>query len=170
MNQTQSRQLSPQELLINTQTARTPLCRCKWCNLKNPLYIKYHDKEWGFPEYDDHMLFELLILESFQAGLSWECVLNKRDAFRKAFDNFNLETVCGYDDTKKAELLQNKDIIRNRLKINAMIYSRKNKFRLSTINVAIFLISPPDLFSAMVPSKIQIFPLYISYYKLNPLS
>lgn len=121
MNQTQSRQLDPQELLTNTQTARTPLCRCKWCNLKNPLYIKYHDKEWGFPEYDDHMLFELLILESFQAGLSWECVLNKRDAFRKAFDNFHLETVCSYDDTKKAELLQNKDIIRNRLKINAAI-------------------------------------------------
>lgn len=106
---------------MNNNESKTKLCRCRWCNLKNPLYIQYHDKEWGFPEYDDHMLFELLILESFQAGLSWECVLNKRKAFREAFDNFDLETVCSYDDAKKAELLQNKDIIRNRLKINAAV-------------------------------------------------
>ena len=61
--------------------------RCSWANPKNPIYIDYHDKEWGVPVYDDHKLFEMLILESFQAGLSWECVLNKREAFQKAFDH-----------------------------------------------------------------------------------
>lgn len=64
--------------------------RCAWANPKNELYIKYHDEEWGQPVHDDQRLFEMLILESFQAGLSWECVLNKREAFRKAFDGFDL--------------------------------------------------------------------------------
>lgn len=99
--------------------------RCKWCNLKNPIYIQYHDREWGVPVYDDHRLFEMLILESFQAGLSWECVLNKREHFRKAFDNFELEKVCAYDEKKIEELKNNKDIIRNRLKINAAINNAK---------------------------------------------
>ncbi len=97
------------------------LCRCKWCNLKNPKYIEYHDKEWGVPVYDDHVLFEMLILESFQAGLSWECVLNKRDAFREAFENFELDMVCAFGVDKRNALLQNKEIIRNRLKINAAV-------------------------------------------------
>lgn len=101
------------------------LIRCKWCNLKNPIYIQYHDREWGVPVYDDHRLFEMLILESFQAGLSWECVLNKREHFRKAFDNFELEKVCAYDEKKIEELKNNKDIIRNRLKINAAINNAK---------------------------------------------
>ena len=65
--------------------------RCKWVNLKNELYVKYHDDEWGVPSHDDRYLFEMLILESFQAGLSWECVLNKREAFRIAYDNFDIE-------------------------------------------------------------------------------
>lgn len=95
--------------------------RCKWCNLKNPLYIKYHDQEWGNPRFDDDYLFEMLILESFQAGLSWECVLNKREAFKKAYDNFNLDKVCEYKNDKIADLLNNKNLIRNRLKINASI-------------------------------------------------
>ena len=95
--------------------------RCKWCNMKNSLYVEYHDKEWGVPEHDDGKLFELLILESFQAGLSWECVLNKRAYFREAFDGFDLETVCGYGEEKLAELLQNKNLIRNRLKMNAAV-------------------------------------------------
>ena len=99
--------------------------RCKWCNLKNPKYIEYHDKEWGQPNFDDHYLYEMLILESFQAGLSWECVLNKREAFRKAYDGFDLEKVCAYDNRKIAELLENKDIIRNKLKINASISNSK---------------------------------------------
>ena len=97
------------------------LKRCKWCNLKNPIYIKYHDEEWGVPTFDEQYLFEMLILESFQAGLSWECVLNKREAFRKAFDGFNAEKVANYDDKKIAELQNNKDIIRNKLKICAAV-------------------------------------------------
>ena len=73
--------------------------RCKWCNLKNPLYIKYHDSEWCFPSFDDKYLYEMLLLESFQAGLSWECVLNKRENFRKAYDGFDIEKVISYDTT-----------------------------------------------------------------------
>ena len=95
--------------------------RCKWCNLNNPKYIEYHDKEWGVPNYSDDYLFEMLLLESFQAGLSWECVLNKRDSFRIAYDNFSIDKVSLYDDKKIEELLNNKDIIRNRLKIRASI-------------------------------------------------
>lgn len=99
--------------------------RCKWCNLDNPLYVAYHDLEWCIPNFDDHYLFEMLILESFQAGLSWECVLNKRDSFRLAYDNFDLEKVCLYDDKKQSELIQNKDIIRNKLKIKMSIENAK---------------------------------------------
>ena len=99
--------------------------RCQWCNFKNELYIKYHDEEWGTPNYDDNELFELLILESFQAGLSWECVLNKREYFRQAFDGFDIEKILNYDENKINELLQNKNIIRNKLKINAVINNSK---------------------------------------------
>ena len=95
--------------------------RCKWCNLKNPKYIEYHDKEWGIPNFDDHYLYEMLILESFQAGLSWECVLNKRESFRKAYDDFDLDKVCAYEEQKITELLNTKEIIRNKLKIKASI-------------------------------------------------
>lgn len=99
--------------------------RCKWCSMKNPLYIDYHDNEWGVPEYNDKALFELLILESFQAGLSWECVLNKREAFREAFDHFDLDTVCSYGDEKLEELMQNKGLIRNRLKMKAAVHNAR---------------------------------------------
>jgi len=99
--------------------------RCKWCNLKNPKYIEYHDNEWCKINFDDKYLYEMLILESFQAGLSWECVLNKRESFRKAYDNFDLEKVCLYDNKKISELLNNKEIIRNKLKINASINNSK---------------------------------------------
>lgn len=99
--------------------------RCKWCNLKNPKYIEYHDHEWGQPDFDDDHLFEMLILESFQAGLSWECVLNKREDFRKAFDDFNIEKICGYDDEKIKELLENEKLIRNKLKMNAAVNNSK---------------------------------------------
>ena len=99
--------------------------RCKWCNLKNPLYVKYHDNEWCVQNFDDKYLFEMLILESFQAGLSWECILNKRENFKEAYDNFNLEKVCLYDDEKIDELLKNKGIIRNKLKIKASINNAK---------------------------------------------
>lgn len=101
------------------------LKRCKWCNLKNPIYIKYHDEEWGVPNFDEQYLFEMLILESFQAGLSWECVLNKREAFRKAFDGFDAEKIASYDDNKIVELQNNKDIIRNKLKIRSSVNNAK---------------------------------------------
>ena len=99
--------------------------RCSWCNSNNPKYIKYHDNEWGKLSIDDDYLFEMLILESFQAGLSFECILNKREAFKKAYDNFNINKVCLYDEVKINELLQNKDIVRNKLKIKASINNPK---------------------------------------------
>lgn len=95
--------------------------RCGWANPKNPRYVEYHDREWGVPTHDDQALFELLILECFQAGLSWECILNKREAFRRAFDGFDLDAVCAYDDEKKASLQQDAGIVRNRLKIQAAV-------------------------------------------------
>lgn len=95
--------------------------RCRWCNLNNDLYIAYHDNEWCKLNMDDKYLYEMLILESFQAGLSWECVLNKRDSFRKCYDNFDIDKVCIYDENKINELLSNTNIIRNKLKIKASI-------------------------------------------------
>lgn len=95
--------------------------RCLWVNLKNPLYIKYHDEEWGSPQHNDKTLYELLILECFQAGLSWECVLNKRENFRKVYDNFDIEKIVNYDEKKEQELLLNPLIIRNKLKVSASI-------------------------------------------------
>ena len=95
--------------------------RCFWANPKNPLYIAYHDEEWGMPCHDERLLFEMLILEGFQAGLSWECVLNKREAFREAFDQFDVQKVLKYDESKFAELAANTKIIRNRLKIQASV-------------------------------------------------
>ncbi len=95
--------------------------RCGWLNLNNERYVKYHDEEWGRPLYDDKKLYELLILECFQAGLSWECVLNKRENFRAAFDGFDIDQVIQYDEEKKQELLSNPGIIRNRLKVKAAV-------------------------------------------------
>ena len=95
--------------------------RCYWANPKNERYICYHDEEWGVPVHDDQKLLEMLILECFQAGLSWECVLNKRDAFRKAFDGFDLEKICAYHEDKLEMLRNNPEIIRNRLKIQAVV-------------------------------------------------
>lgn len=99
--------------------------RCEWCNLDNEKYIEYHDNEWGKPNFNDDYLFEMLILESFQAGLSWECVLNKREEFRKAYDYFDINKVINYDEKKVSELLSNKGIIRNKLKIIASINNAK---------------------------------------------
>lgn len=94
--------------------------RCKWSG-KDPLYREYHDTEWGVPLYDDAKLFEFLILETFQAGLSWITVLRKRENFRKAFDNFDYQKIADYDDDKFDQLLQDVGIIRNKLKIKATI-------------------------------------------------
>lgn len=99
--------------------------RCSWVNLNNPKYVEYHDYEWGKPVYDDNKLFEMLILESFQAGLSWEIILNKRDKFREAFDNFDIEKIINYDDKKIKELIVNDKIVKNRLKIEATINNAK---------------------------------------------
>lgn len=99
--------------------------RCKWVNLNNKLYIDYHDNEWGKPEYNDQKLFELLLLESFQAGLSWETILNKRESFKDCFDNFDYNLIANYDNKKIDELLQNKNIIRCKRKIEAAITNAK---------------------------------------------
>lgn len=95
--------------------------RCHWCNERNPLYVKYHDHEWGVPVHDDQRLHEMLLLESFQAGLSWECVLNKREAFRQAFDGFDAEAVACYGKEKLEALMLDAGIIRNRRKIEAAV-------------------------------------------------
>jgi DNA-3-methyladenine glycosylase I len=94
--------------------------RCSWCE-KDDLYRNYHDNEWGKPVYDDITIFEFLILETFQAGLSWYTVLAKRENFRKAFDNFNVEKIANYNQKKLDELAENSGIIRNKLKIKATV-------------------------------------------------
>ncbi len=104
--------------------------RCDWA--KNDLAIRYHDTEWGVPLHDDQRLFEFLILEGCQAGLSWDTVLAKRENYRKAFDNFDAEKIACYDDLKCAKLLQNEGIIRNRLKVASAV--RNAKCYLEVIN------------------------------------
>lgn len=99
--------------------------RCHWVDEKSEIYVKYHDEEWGEPKHDERELFELLILEGFQAGLSWITVLKKREAFRKAFDNFDYSKVAKYGEDKVEKLLQNADIIRSRSKINSAINNAK---------------------------------------------
>ena len=94
---------------------------CRWCNLANPLYVDYHDNEWGVPVHDDGKLFEMLVLEGFQAGLSWECILNKREAFRNAFNGFDVRKVAGYGEEKIESLMQDPGIVRNRLKIHSAV-------------------------------------------------
>ena len=103
-----------------TKRQRPIVHRCGWVNLRNPHYVEYHDHEWGVPVHADRKLFELLLLECFQAGLSWECVLNKREAFRQAFDDFDVERISRYDAAKCEQLLA-APIIRNRLKIQASV-------------------------------------------------
>lgn len=98
--------------------------RCSWVS-NEEIYVAYHDTEWGKPVHDDRLLFEMLILEGFQAGLSWLTVLKKRSAFRVAFDNFDVAKVAAYDEQKVAQLLQNEQIIRSRQKICAAIQNAK---------------------------------------------
>ena len=99
-------------------------CRCGWCGT-DPLYVAYHDTEWGVPEYDDRALFEKLILDGFQAGLSWITILRKRDAFRQAFAGFEPATIVGFDDRKIETLMQDAGIVRNRAKIVGTIASAR---------------------------------------------
>jgi DNA-3-methyladenine glycosylase I len=98
--------------------------RCPW-GTSDPLYVEYHDKEWGVPVHDDRKLFEMLILEGAQAGLSWLTVLKKRENYRKAFDNFEAVKIAKYDKRKIEQLLKNEGIIRNKLKINAAVINAK---------------------------------------------
>lgn len=98
----------------------TSISRCFWVN-DNPLMIAYHDNEWGTPEHDDKKLFELFLLDTFQAGLSWELMINKRENFRRAFDNFDVEEIARYTEADKARLLADAGIVRNRLKVAAAI-------------------------------------------------
>jgi DNA-3-methyladenine glycosylase I len=106
----------------NTNTDKKT--RCGWCT-EDPLYRQYHDEEWGSPVHDDRLLFEFLILEGAQAGLSWLTVLKKRENYRRAFDNFNAAKVSRYDARKIKQLLQNEGIIRNRLKISSAVGNAK---------------------------------------------
>ena len=101
------------------------LHRCPWPKEDNPVYVKYHDDEWGVPEYDDRALYEKLMLDGFQAGLSWITILRKRDNFRRAFDGFNPERIARYDARKKAKLMADAGIVRNRLKVDGAVLSAR---------------------------------------------
>lgn len=100
------------------------VCRCSWCE-KNEIYIKYHDEEWGVPVHDDRVFFENLILESAQAGLNWLTILKKRENYRRAYENFEIEKVANYGKDKIEELMKNDGIIKNRLKIESSINNAK---------------------------------------------
>ena len=104
--------------------------RCFWVDEKSEIYVKYHDEEWGVPKYDDRDLFELLVLESFQAGLSWLTILKKRENFRIAFDNFDVNKVANYNELKVDKLLQNQGIVRSRSKILAAINNARIKIEI----------------------------------------
>jgi len=101
------------------------LSRCAWVPLDDPLYIAYHDQEWGTPVHDDHLLFEFLVLEGAQAGLNWGLILRKRESYRAAYDNFDPARIAHYDDARIAALLANPGIVRNRLKVNASIQNAR---------------------------------------------
>lgn len=108
--------------------------RCSWGNSKNLIYQKYHDEEWGKLNLDSNYLYEMLVLESFQSGLSWETILNKRENFRKAFANFDYHKVAKFDENDFERLMQDKGIVRNRLKINAAINNAKMLVKLEREN------------------------------------
>lgn len=112
---------------INHQSYHNPMKRCEWCE-SSDLMREYHDKEWGTPVHDDRLLFEFLILEGAQAGLSWSTVLNKRKEYKKAFDNFDAVKVSKYNEKKIKQLLSNAGIIRNKLKIASAITNAKHFF------------------------------------------
>lgn len=111
------------------------LIKCDWCK-GSDLYQKYHDEEWGVPSFNDEHLFEMLILEGNQAGLSWSTVLNKRENFREALDGFNAEKIARYDDKKRAELLNNAGIIRNKLKVNAAIVNAQTYLKIKETGIS----------------------------------
>lgn len=110
--------------MIYDKTMKDTRTRCAWAQ-NNELLAAYHDAEWGVPVHDDQLLFEMLNLEGAQAGLSWLTILTRRDNYRRAFDNFDVRVIAQYDDAKRTELLHDEGIIRNRLKINAVIENAK---------------------------------------------
>jgi DNA-3-methyladenine glycosylase I len=112
-----------QARMTGKKAAKQPV-RCSWAGT-DPVYLDYHDNEWGIPVHDDKRLFEMLILEGFQAGLSWITILKRRENFRRAFDNWDWDKIAGYDDRKIALLLADKSIIRNRLKIRSAVNNAK---------------------------------------------
>lgn len=135
--------------------------RCRWCNPKNPRYIAYHDTEWGRLNLDEDYLYELFLLETFQAGLSWECVLNKRAAFHKAFDNFNPEIIARYGEDKLLSLCENADIIRSEKKIQATV---KNAARYLEIKREF------GSFQSYLTSFFKSYPLYETDRVTSPVS
>ncbi len=112
---------------MTRKTPSTP--RCPWC-LSHPLYIRYHDEEWGVPEHDDQKLFEKIILDGAQAGLSWLTILKKRDGYRRAFEGFDAEKIARYSDERLAKLLADPGIVRNRLKVNAAVINARTYLKL----------------------------------------
>ncbi len=111
--------------ILTVKKMKDNINRCWWAPANDPLYCKYHDEEWGVPTHNDSDLFEMLILEGAQAGLSWSTILHKRENYRKAFDNFDAAKVAKYDEAKINVLLQNKGIVRNQLKIRSTIKNAK---------------------------------------------
>lgn len=107
------------------EVEKNTLIRCAWVPLNDPLYVKYHDEEWGVPVHDDRLLFEFLILEGFQAGLSWKTILYKRENFRKAFDQFEPQIIAAYNEDKIQSLLKDTGIIRNQLKVRAAVQNAR---------------------------------------------
>ena len=103
-----------------TTKKRPPKQRCRWAG-SDPLYVEYHDKEWGVPSHDDRHLFEMLILEGAQAGLAWITILRKREGYKKAYDNFDAKKIARYTAARKQKLLANPGIVRNRLKVDASV-------------------------------------------------
>ena len=139
----------------------TMLGRCFWCNLKNPRYIAYHDEEWGKLNLDDGYLYEMLLLECQQAGLSWECVLNKREAYREAFDGFDVRKIASYGEEKIALLSENPSIIRCQRKLRATVK-----------NAGVFLVIQREFtsFSADLLSFFESYPLYEIGKTTSPIS
>ena len=126
----QRRRILHRRVMLTSSSVSNLRCRCGWCGT-DPLYVAYHDTEWGVPEYDDRALFEKLVLDGFQAGLSWITILRKREAFRAAFDGFEPATIARYDEAKVEALMQDAGIVRNRAKIIGTIASARAYLSLS---------------------------------------